>query len=574
MRLLQTLFFSLLFFVTKPAEAQTGIPKYTVKLGSFINPSPVDFDRVRSLGFLFTQAKSSNYTDVLMGGYTSRMEAQKVAQNLQSNSFNEAFVLEMNADGGQMVAAIQLKIENAAKPIDWSNYLKLDNLYVLLNGKQVKIVAGPYKDLAEAKTQLAHIKSMGFKDAFVKNVNNVLLHKVTSFETGGQKRPLIPLNFKDRKEQKGARTASENPELVSHSSNEQPPFSKSAGETKMISTAAYHFKAELPKIRSKIKRTSAYKLQEVLKNEGASQLGLDGYYGKKTSEAFTKIKSANRQLQKYKILSQFANFQAYEKAGRLQSSIDDLWNHPAQAIRILKGFAEPLAKAYRAYFMFASGETGQEVNELMNAAVKEAFAAKKPVNLPQFDYTATYSYNDLNQLLLHLRYIYEISDEKFSVPCWLFQKHPASALHAFGHSPTSGNGFRLQDCAGFWSWEDVQILHAIAKDLDTDHKMDDQKVADSRSALTRLYLAPNPPNEKEQKVLENWNSKLWKGLDGWALRDPLLAEINTALKIAFFQTEVLFEDYFMNQGFTAKEAKGLALAALKALTGNHLNRFV
>jgi len=574
MRLLQTILLSILFFAPKTPNAQTDIPRYTVKLGSFINPRPGDFERVRSLGFLYSQAKSSNYTDVLMGGYANPAEAQKVAQSLQNKSYNEAFVLKLNVEGGQTVSVIQLKIENAAKPINWSNYLKLDNLHILLNGKQVKIVEGPYKDLAEAKTQLGRLKAMGFKDAFVKNVNNVLLHKVTSFETGGEKRPLIPLNFKDRKKQKEERPAAKNPESVPESYNELTVFSPSGEEAKKITRAEHNFKAGLPKIRGKIKRTSAYKLQEVLKEEGAAQLGLDGYYGKKTRAAFAKIKSENRQVQKYKILSQFADNQIYESEGRLQNYINDLWNQPDEVVKGLKGISAPLAKAYRAYYLLASGETGQEVNKLMNAAVKEAFARKKPVNLPRFDYTASYSYNDLNQLLLHLRYIYEVSDEKYSVPCWLFQKHPSAALHAFGASSNSGNGFRLQDCAGFWAWEDFQILHAIAKDLNTDQKLDEQKMAEGRSALTRLYLAPNPPGEKERKALESWNSKLWKGLDGWAVRDPLLAEINTALKIVYFQSEVLLEDYFMNQGFTAKEAKGLALAALKALTGYHLNRFV
>ena len=79
---------------------------------------------------------------------------------------------------------------------------------------------------------------------------------------------------------------------------------------------------------------------------------------------------------------------------------------------------------------------------------------------------------------------------------------------------------------------------------------------------------------KERKALMDWNESVWKGIDGWATRDPLLAEISTALKISYFQTQVLLEDFYMDEGFDEKDSKGLALVTLKALVAHHFDRFI
>ncbi|MCP3929691.1 MAG: hypothetical protein GY705_11390, partial [Bacteroidetes bacterium] len=46
-----------------------------------------------------------------------------------------------------------------------------------------------------------------------------------------------------------------------------------------------------------------------------------------------------------------------------------------------------------------------------------------------------------------------------------------------------------------------------------------------------------------------------------------------AFKIAFFQSQVMLEDYFMNENFNPEEAKGLSLAVLRTYVDYHLERF-
>ncbi|MEZ4958828.1 MAG: SPOR domain-containing protein [Saprospiraceae bacterium] len=616
--------FSLAFFLLTVSllAAQNDVPQYTVQIGSFVNPKPADFNQLRSTGFVYARERTSNHTDVFIGGYTTEREAEKVADMLKTQGYDNAFVSNLNVDGGQSVTIIQIITVRAGDKIDWETLTQAGQLFVLLNGNQIKIVAGNFSDVATAKAQLPNIQKLGFKDAFVKNVNNALLHEVTDFETGGtaSKKPLIPLDFAEKAEQQKAQEIAaaaakkaEEQKAAEKKDAEKPteikkeevpttyedvvviaPSASKQEEPKLVAKGIEPVAAKkeepaakattvkeetpapkfsMPEIRPDVKRTSALELQKVLKAEGSYKGSLDGYYGKGTRASYDYALATNRQLQKYRILARHLSTPDNNAPkGSLQDNINNLWNSPSTVIERLEASKAPLAKAYRAYFLFVNNGPSKDVNTLMNEAIKAAFANNKAVNLPKFDYTATYAYYDLDQLLTHLRYIHEASAEKVAVPCWLFRKHSTTAMKAF--EPKSGDsGITLQNCGGFWEWEEVQLLNAMAQDLNGQGQLSEAKFADSQSELSRLFLAPKALSTEERKALEDWNAKVWAGIDAWASRDPMLAELATALKISYYQTEVLFEDYFMDEGFDAKEAKGLGLAALKALVGAQVERF-
>ena len=52
-------------------------------------------------------------------------------------------------------------------------------------------------------------------------------------------------------------------------------------------------------------------------------------------------------------------------------------------------------------------------------------------------------------------------------------------------------------------------------------------------------------------------------MDSSAKSYPVLGKNLETLKILFFQSQVLLEDYFMNKEFTPDAAEGLALSVLK-----------
>jgi hypothetical protein len=588
------------------ATAQEGVPDYTVQVGSYANPKPSDFANLQGHAFLYATQRQG-HTDVYAGGYESEAEAGKMLATLQLFGYSNAAVVKLNTEGGKPVTMIQLATKRVGDKINWEDYLAAGQLYVLLSGTQVKILSGIFPDITSAKAHLTKLQQVGFSDAFVKNVNNVLLHDVTDFEMGGApKRPLIPLVFEEKKAEE---KAPDQPKVAAEAKKQETPKSydevaavivpdnKAAAEltpkgaeikaapakaepvkAEPAKAAAppptpISFSANLPDIRPNVKRTSAYELQKALKAEGVYKGSLDGFYGKGTRSAYDQALASNRQLQKYRILAKhMATPTEDAPKGTVQYHINHLWDDPRAAMDGLAAAKTPIAKAYRAYFLYATEGASKDVNWLMNEAIKEAFAGKKSA-FPKFDPTLRYAYEDIDQMLTHLRYVHEVSADNIAAPCWLFRKHPGPALQAFG--PTAGgSNLKLQTCGGFWEWEEVKVLDAIAKDLCGAGQMSEAACAKSQSQLAQLYLTPKALSDEERKELEAWNGKLWQGIQGWSSRDPMLGEIATALKISYLHTEVLFEDFFMDEGFNEREAKALGLQAMKMLVGHHLERFI
>jgi outer membrane biosynthesis protein TonB len=615
---------AVLFLSAFVATAQEEVPEYTVQVGNYANPKPGDFAQLQSHGFLYS-VKRPSHTDIFMGGYMTEKEANEALATLQLFGYGNAAVSKLNVDGGQSVAVIQLATKRLGEKINWEEYLAAGQLYVLLSGKQLKLFVGTFPDVQSAKGQLAKIQKVGFKDAFVRSVNNVLLHEVGDFEMGGApKRPLIPLVFEEPKKEEKA-TEPAKPVVVEPKKEEKPkeydeavaivpivnaaeePKAKPAEVTpkgvetpadplkkatekaepiqkepvkkepekaapKEANPVAVSFEADLPDIRPNVKRTSAYELQKALKTEGSYKGSLDGFYGKSTRNAYDMALANNRQLQKYRILAKYMASPAEDAPkGSVQYYINTLWDDPKAAVDGLAASKAPIARAYRAYFRYVNEGQSKEVNWMMNEAIKEAFAGKKPIS-QKFDPTVRYAYEDIDQMLMHLRYIHEASPEGPSAPCWLFRKHPSPAMKAFG--PAEGSNLKLQACGGFWEWEEVKVLDAIARDLNGASQTSEAAIAKSQSQLAQLYLTPKALSDDERKALEAWNAKLWQGIEGWSSRDPMLAEIASALKISYLQTEVLFEDFFMDEGFNEREAKALGLQAMKVLVAHHLERFI
>ncbi len=599
----------LMLFSANAASSQEGIPQYTVQIGNFANPKPADFTGLNSLGFIYAKLRPGSYSDVFIGGYETEPAAAKVSETLKSKGYDNAFVSKLNVEGGETVTVIQLASKKSGEKISWEEWLKAERLYVTLNGTQVKILTGTYPDVEAAKKQLPRLKDLGFKDAFVRSINNALLHELTDFETGGApKKKLIPLDFAAKKGEETQKA--EEPQKKDSPKKEEVPTYYEETVTVVIGSPATTKKGVekttppppqpekkaappvekpvltkkeadvltpkegAPFIRAEIKRTSALELQKILKAEGAYKGSLDGFYGKGTKAAYDQAQAMNRQLQKYRILSRYTpEPDSDAPRGSLQYHINNLWDDSQTSLDGLEASKSPVAKAYRAYFFFVKDGSGRDVNMLMNKAIAEAFAGKKAVNLPKFDYTATYAYDDLDQLLLHLRYVNEVSADELAIPCWLFRKHALAAMRAFEAKGTEEE-FKMQSCGGFFEWEEVKTLDAMAQDIAAENEISEAKLTDSHSQLARLYLTPKALTDEERKSLELWNASLWKGLDAWSTRDPMLAELTTAFKINYFHSQALLEDYFLNEGFNEKEAKALALAAMKALVGHRLERFV
>ncbi|PHN03053.1 hypothetical protein [Flavilitoribacter nigricans] len=578
-------FFSVILSLLLPlfAVAQSF---YTVNVGTFVDAKSPQFDDIRSLGFVYAYEMEGGLSQVYLGGYDDQAKADKAADAIRKKGYRSAYVEERPLAQGQVVTVIQLATRETDKLIDWEKFEPYGPLYGIINEGQIKIVTGIYPDVEAAKPLLPNFRSGPFKDAFVKNVNNTLLIRINQFETG-LKQPLIPISLDPAASASSGSTPTNRPtdygvipgdDRLAAKSGTSPvtsPTVRESGTLRSNIPRTNAGKMEIPDINSKVKRRSALELQKILKAENTYTSTLDGYYGPGTENGYKLFKQTDPTYQKYLVLARY--FDPTVKAGaegQLQLAINNLLDDPSAPLTV-ESSTTPIAKAYQAYILFRTMGPGNDVNALMNQAIRASYNSQTGGPRAPFDYNATYAYQGLDQLILHLHYLHAAPGNDIAAPCWLYEEHPAetAAAHA-SFARYSSETFKLQSCDQFLSWEEIQVLESIASDLNADAKPNENVIATYASARAQLFLAPRALDAQENQFVDQWNDQLWANLNAWGSRDPLHQKLVTALKVAYFQSQVRLEDYYMNKGFSLAEAKGLALATLKTIVGYPLERFV
>ena len=586
------LIFAICLLFIQPSQANFNLNSnpnysYTIHLGAFDKAQLSDFDDIRPVGYVYAYQLNDGLLQVFLGGYDSRAGAKQVLGIVKNNGYPDAYLMRKPLDEGDDIATVQIGIQNAGTELEWGRYLQAGSVYIFQNNNELRILSGQYDDMATAERRVAQLKRMGFVDATATTVNTVQLIEVNDFQTGGATAdPIVEVEVIETA--KGTDEEDVLPESYdvlfkktknvakgggSNIPKDIPQSYEATSTTRITPPKKKAKKVEVPNIRVKVKRTSALELQKVLKAEGVYNSGLDGYYGKGTAKGYKSIKTKNHQIKKYLMLAKMMeeNANANDGASRLQKIINNLSDAPSDGAMLLKAERSPLAKAYRAYVLFENEGAQEEVNRLMNAAIQQAFKGKKLKNAPPFDYNSTYAYKDLKQLLKHLGYVHAVAPDA-EVPCWIFSQHASEAAHAFASN--SGN-IGLQNCGGdFMSWEETQLLKTIAADLDPAYGSNTDQQALYASKRAKLFVAPLQMNADEVKEILTWHKSVWMALDEWGNSDPIHDQRVTALKVAYFQSQVRLEDYFMNKGFKYKEAKPLAMCVLQTIVGTHFVNYM
>jgi len=602
------------------AQANAHLPQqsagkylYTIHLGAFVDAKMADFQEVRTLGYLYSQQFDSKLSQIYLGEFEREAQARNVLEQVKHNGYPEAYVTRRPLDKGQEVKVIQLAAYPIGEPIDWSEYEFLGSLHTFYENDHIKILNGPFINDPIIDDRLRTLRKMGFSDAFVRTVNSVKMHEVTGFELSdvevnasfvweGQSSNRKPQTY-DMTGDRIVRAQTAPPAAVRLETPTTsrpivtPPTAqplndvqapapsavavvarpsaeilamKSGDMTAKGSTAVAETTADSkPEIRKGVKRNSVLELQKVLKKYGTYTSSLDGLYGPGTTKGYTEVLTRSRQLTKYRMLADQPNETLTARSGNiLQHHINTLLDEPAAATRYLNVSREPVAKAYLAYAWYKSQGPSAQVNDLMNTAIKQAFASGQ--KKAGFDETATYSYQDDRQLLLHMAYVQEAAPAAPQLPCWMFDQHQGLMNTVLTKAPK----LELEGCSTFMEWEELKLLRTIARDLDTregKHLVEDQSL---QSLRTRLYVAPMTPTAEEQQQLEQWNNRLWAGLEAWAQRDPLHQKIVNPFQVTYYQSLIMLEDYFMNRGFGAADARALGLGVLSTVVMPQLERYV
>ncbi|MEM8906527.1 MAG: SPOR domain-containing protein [Bacteroidota bacterium] len=562
---------------------------FTIHVGAFVKAKLSDFRNIRSYGYVYAEPAENNLTRIYMGDFETETAAYQVLKEVKTHGYPEAFVTRKKLNSGTPLHLIQLGVEQVGANINWSRYNRAGALYTALIGQQIKILSGPYTDATETSEMLKTIRAAGFRDAFAKKLNSALLHPVTAFEADMELsnvalEPLATstevLTEKTVPKKKGGLNLMVKPKKSSTSSNQTstpPPtdipqsydavvLTEKAGS----SSSGGSIQIALPDIRKNVKRNSVLELQKVLKQEKAYSGSLDGYYGKGSTNGWVKIKGNNRQLRKYQLLAQHR--EAINQKGTnniLQYYLDHLLKDPNRAVQGLQNSKEPIAKAYQAYHLATNGGTQSEVDALMNTAVRTHFAQnQKAKKLANFDHLAPYTYSKIEQLILHLSFLHQTTDE-VAVPAWLFQKHPAATAKAFQQS--DHQSYAISGVDALFQWEELKLLEVIAEDLAAEN-IDSKKLAAATNRRAQLLMAPQLLDTADQMYLEGWHRSIWNGLDAWGEKDPVLKNICVPLKVVYYQSQVRLEDYFMDKGFKPKAATHLALATLQTYVDPYLSK--
>ncbi len=423
---------------------------FTVRVGSFRDVRAADFPDLGTYGLVYGSPRGDNITDVYVGNFSKQADAQRVATTLLGGKYRNAQVLPLPTAGGQPVTVIQIAYQAGDRPLKWESLDRAGTLYVESVDGVHKVVTGIYPDGQTAVGFLESIQALGYKDAFVKKVNNVRLIPIGTFETG-IKKPLIPFEM----QQPPPATTPASPAATT---TVPAPGPSTYGDSPVISPTptpsvqtsrdvappalpAGSSVTGLPAIDGKVKRSSAAELQRVLKEKGYYTGSIDGLYGSGTTSAYENAWDDMEEIRKYRLLA---------------------------------------------------GSTFAPVGE---------------------------------------------------------------------------------NRSGFTAWPEISVLLRISEDMAAGMANSDRarQLAQQRDAL---YSAREPLAPAAASRVRAWAATLWSNVSAWSTEDPLHAQIVSALRVSYYQSQVRLENHFQRQGIGANESRDLATALLQNLVGAQLDRFL
>ena len=486
-----------------------GETAYFIQVASYASPKYSDFKKIENLGYLFEEPQNNNISRVMMGTYSTQGAANQHLTRVKTQGYKDAFIVKHAIEEKDGIYVIQLASFNFNERIQWQDWQNLvgSGLYAQMSDQKVRILAGTYLNEMEAQSALSRLRAYGPKDAHIRKVSKKVIHKVTNFEMSKWG---IPNNI----------------------------------------TAA--------------SRASVVQLQQFLTKEGLYKEKSDGILGKNTVNAISNYAQNNERYLNYTLLAEKIALPSPELYS-LQYYINLIPSQPFEADAALQQFKHPLAKVYRAY-MYLNGDIQvnnyqEVVNQLMNEACQQVFTNYK---LPtRSDFKMNYAYQNIAQLLRHLREVHEAVIDEPEVPCWLFKRHTDIMVDAFApYWNNERDEYRISsDCGSFFALPEMKVLITISRDFSEQPDQAFQTTAHNH--LNALYAIPTTFNIDNGIALENWyrdfTQKMKALEDGSALQKKTM----NSLQFAFHNALVVLEDYFLQHGFIAKNARSLALQTLQ-----------
>jgi hypothetical protein len=508
---------------------------YRVSVGNFTDAKLADFQSFIKKAFIYAMPLNGGLMQVFVGNTDNKAIADAWEKQIATKGYADANVVKEKWSN-ELFTYIQLTTQSVGQPINWNVFKDAGQIYVIPSEKEVRIVSGGFENDSIAKLALTQLKKT-YKNAFLQTIAANRVHKIGTFETASDE---LSLNEALKIEE------------------EKVVIVPSPRPTSEVTIDDYAGRFSNTQLKATLAAMNLYKGK------------IDNTNDSRLENIFTKAKSSERLLAKYVLLAQ-AEKQKAENYSELQKAINTVLSNPKSAEAVLKKSSLPIAKAYRAYLLFTS-ENGdsKEVNKLMNQAIEEAFKGVKE-NPFQFDPTATYAYQGLGQLILHLRYIQGVAKDEPLAPTWLFTEHPKEATAAFAQ----GRGYKMVASDDFYyTIEELKMAWLMAQDLNPTWQEDPKLLAENVQLRTQLYYLPSKEEVKKKDELHQWNKMLWEGLDTWSKKDEANIPQYNAFKATYYTAMQRIEKFYANKKMNQDEATIYALAVLKSTVAAPLKKFL
>lgn len=492
---------------------------FALNIGNFANPESVDFATLQKLGLVYAVPIGGDQATVFVGDFADKTSAN-AALAASKKAFPEAYIAQKKATTN-IYPVIQIASKKAGEKINWKSFENAGSIFASSDGKITRIFSAGFSNDSIAKIALDDLKKIGYKDAVLRKMGEVNLHKIGIFESGLTLNNIISKPV---------------PKTVTVPKGYDTPIDVYAGNF------------------------TTSELKRALSVLGTYKGKVDDKPDTTLQKAFELAKTQDKTLSKYTILAK--SYQSdNQKVSELQQAINAIPKDAAAATKVLEKSPQAIAKAYRAYLLFTQNGDAKNINTLMNEAIQTAFKGIKE-NKFGFDASAVYDYKTLGQLIKHLRFIQGVSKDETAVPAWLFSEHPTDAKAAF-----SGE-YKIETSDPAMDIEAVRITKLMADDLVANTKK--EAAQDQKNAEYRTQQMLNPQATKENQ--KDWNKTFWEGLERWAAKDALNQQTYNAFKASYYQATLQLQKHLSTQLKTADEntLRNSALAMMKTIVAKPL----
>jgi hypothetical protein len=493
------------------AQAQDYV--YEIQLAIYATPEYKKFKPLHSVGYVYSMEMENSLHRIMMGTYSSKNTAKDKLKLVQRKGFKDAYIVKKELKEADAVYIVQLATYDQQADIYWSDWQRLSpQLVAQLSDNKVRVAIGPYYTRAEAEEVQARVQMRGPKDVFIKKVSENVLHKVEKFDL--------------------ERSAS---------------YAQSSGAM----------------------RLSVKAIQELLIKEKLYNVASNGALTPTTKSAMIEYKKTNKRYILHRRMAEEMDLGYVVEDYTLQYYVNMIPKDPATAAAGLEQFKNPISKIFLAY-IYLNGDLQAEdkttrVNQLMNTSLEQVFKGYRGDT--RYDFTMKYSYEDVGQLLQHLKAMYEVLKDRPDIPCWLFERHPKLMKKTFQpYWQNRRDDYTVSnDCGSFMDLEELRILSLVSEEFG-----DDKMTFNGIKGVNQLYIAPQPIPHQEIEALEKWNGKLWGNLKALEAGSPLQQNMYSLLRFAHYDALQVLETHFMLKGMPGIEARSLGLKIIKEIVGDNL----